>query len=75
MTVSENTKLFKPLQVGSVSLKHRVVMAPLTRRRADAETAIPADYAAEYYGQRASGMFFFLPPCVVKVDHLGEIAH
>ncbi|KAF0747641.1 hypothetical protein AaE_007646, partial [Aphanomyces astaci] len=30
------TQLFEPLQVGSITLQHRVVMAPLTRYRAHA---------------------------------------
>ncbi|KAJ4189917.1 hypothetical protein NW755_005912 [Fusarium falciforme] len=54
MTVSKATKLFTPIKVGAVNLQHRVVLAPLTRRRADAATAVPADWAAEYYAQRSS---------------------
>ncbi|RSL92926.1 hypothetical protein CEP52_013547 [Fusarium oligoseptatum] len=54
MTVSKTTKLFAPIKVGAVDLQHRVVLAPLTRRRADAATAVPADWAAEYYAQRSS---------------------
>lgn len=46
--------LFSPLTMGSLSLKHRVVMAPLTRMRAQ----VPANAAhalnAEYYAQRAT---------------------
>ena len=47
-------KLFTPAQVGALNLQHRIVMAPLTRMRASYKTAIPADYAAEYYAQRAT---------------------
>ncbi|KAF5681211.1 NADPH2 dehydrogenase [Fusarium denticulatum] len=54
MTLKETTKLFTPVKVGKVELQHRVVLAPLTRRRADETTAVPAPYAAEYYAQRAS---------------------
>ncbi|KAH7238617.1 hypothetical protein BKA59DRAFT_253433 [Fusarium tricinctum] len=54
MAVKETTKLFSPVKVGSVELKHRVVLAPLTRLRADEATAVPASYAAEYYAQRSS---------------------
>jgi len=53
MTFSTKT-LFSPLNVGAYALKHRVVMAPLTRMRASATDAIPSPFAAEYYGQRAS---------------------
>ncbi|KAF2747384.1 FMN-linked oxidoreductase [Sporormia fimetaria CBS 119925] len=48
-----NSRLFKPLQVGNVTLKNRVAMAPLTRFRADDEH-VPLPFVAEYYGQRAS---------------------
>lgn len=30
-------KLFTPLQVGNITLQHRIVLAPLTRYRADLE--------------------------------------
>ncbi|KAG2199267.1 hypothetical protein INT46_008809 [Mucor plumbeus] len=46
--------LFSPAKVGTSTLKHRVVLAPLTRFRAQLNTAIPTDLQAEYYKQRAS---------------------
>jgi len=48
------SQLFTPLQLGAISLKHRVVMAPLTRMRAEAPHNALTDLAVEYYGQRAS---------------------
>lgn len=50
--MAENTKLFTPLQVGSTQLDHRVVMAPLTRFRADFDH-VPTDAMVQYYAQRA----------------------
>lgn len=47
-------KLFEPLHFGKMHLANRIVMAPLTRSRADAETNAPGQLAATYYGQRAS---------------------
>ena len=44
--------LFDPWTMGRYSLKNRVVMAPMTRMRADADGVLP-DYVAEYYAQRA----------------------
>jgi N-ethylmaleimide reductase len=44
--------LFEPVQVGSLHLSNRIVMAPLTRNRAP--DAIPTPLMAEYYAQRAS---------------------
>lgn len=45
--------LFTPLEVGNVTLQHRIVMSPLTRYRADADH-VPSDIMVEYYSQRAS---------------------
>jgi N-ethylmaleimide reductase len=45
--------LFSRYQLGPLSLKNRIVMAPLTRSRSD-EDGVPPAYAAEYYAQRAS---------------------
>lgn len=45
--------LFDPYQLGPITLKNRIVMAPLTRSRA-AEGDVPRDLNAEYYQQRAS---------------------
>ncbi len=46
--------LFQPLNLGALSLEHRVVMAPLTRLRAARPGDTPRPWHAEYYGQRAS---------------------
>ncbi len=47
------TDLFTPVQLGAVSLSNRVLMAPLTRCRADADH-VPTALMAEQYAQRAS---------------------
>ena len=47
------SRLFKPLKIGNVEVKHRIGMAPLTRLRATADR-IPTPIMKEYYGQRAS---------------------
>ena len=50
----KGTELFKPIKLGDNELLHRVVMAPLTRRRALAPGNIPhSDWAIEYYDQRS----------------------
>ena len=46
--------LFSPLKVGPYQLSHRVVMAPLTRMRAERDSFAPRPLNAEYYGQRAT---------------------
>ena len=50
---SPSPQLFQPLTVGNSVLQHRVVMAPLTRFRANAQH-IHTDIAVKYYTQRAS---------------------
>ena len=45
--------LSEPLRIGNMNLKHRLVMAPLTRFRADDEH-VQLPIATEYYSQRAS---------------------
>jgi N-ethylmaleimide reductase len=46
--------LFSPLQLGPYRLEHRVVMAPLTRMRAERPSLAPRPLNADYYGQRAT---------------------
>jgi len=48
------SKLFSPTRIGAIDLSHRVVLAPLTRMRADVPGNVPGDLMATYYGQRAS---------------------
>jgi N-ethylmaleimide reductase len=45
--------LFSPVNLGAISLKNRMVMAPLTRNRA-AEGGVPQAMNVTYYEQRAS---------------------
>ena len=47
------TTLFDPIKVGELELANRIIMAPLTRCRAD-EGRVPNAMMAEYYVQRAS---------------------
>src|ERR1035437_348200 len=44
-------KLFAPVTMGTIELKNRIVMAPMTRSRAIGN--IPNELMAEYYKQRA----------------------
>lgn len=46
--------LFTPVRLGAIELKHRVVMAPLTRSRSDQPGDVPGALMREYYTQRAS---------------------
>ncbi len=46
------TTLFDTLQLGALTLPNRMVMAPMTRSRADDE-GVPTEIMATYYAQRA----------------------
>lgn len=50
---SSVSSLFQPLRVGNISLQHRVVMAPLTRFRANKDH-VHGELAKTYYTQRSS---------------------
>ncbi|KAF2790978.1 NADH:flavin oxidoreductase/NADH oxidase family protein-like protein [Melanomma pulvis-pyrius CBS 109.77] len=47
------SRIFKPLKIGNMEVKHRIGMAPLTRFRA-ASDRVPVPLMKEYYSQRAS---------------------
>jgi N-ethylmaleimide reductase len=47
-------KLFTPAQLGTLSLKHRIVLPPLSRLRAHWPSAVPSELMLEYYSQRTS---------------------
>ena len=48
------TKLYQPVQIGTVHLDHRIVQAPLTRLRSDQPGDVPSAMMVKYYSQRAS---------------------
>ena len=49
-----NSALFDGLRMGELELPNRIIMAPLTRNRADHDGDVPHALNAEYYAQRAS---------------------
>ncbi|KAI0671112.1 NADH:flavin oxidoreductase/NADH oxidase [Trametes maxima] len=67
--------LFKPIQVGDLTVNHRVVHAPLTRFRAD-KNHTHTDIAATYYSQRAStpGTLLIAEATFITA-HAGLFAH
>lgn len=46
--------LLKPLELGPLHLRNRIIMSSLTRNRA-VPTNVPNDFNLEYYAQRAEG--------------------
>jgi N-ethylmaleimide reductase len=53
MSLMRKTDLFDPMQLGTLTLANRIVMAPLTRSRAG-KGDVQGQMNAEYYAQRAS---------------------
>merc|ERR1712093_242740 len=49
-----SSRLFEPLRIGTMDLHHRLVMAPLTRFRAEDDTHVPPPFVSTYYAQRAA---------------------
>ncbi len=47
------SKLFSPITIGAIALKHRLVMPPLTRLRSNPDDSV-SDMMVEHYAQRAS---------------------
>ncbi len=54
MHTATTNPLFTSVSLGRLSLKHRIVMAPLTRSRSVQPDSVPGDLMREYYEQRVS---------------------
>lgn len=62
--------LFTPLRLGDLMLPNRVVMAPLTRSRAQPDNT-PSELAARYYAQRASAGLIISEATVISPQGVG----
>ena len=62
--------LFDSLELGSIELPNRIVMAPLTRARAGFE-AVPNELMAAYYAQRASAGMIITEATGISREGLG----
>ena len=67
------TALFQPLRLGDIELANRMVMAPLTRNRAEAGN-VPGNMTIEYYAQRASLGLLIAEATQVSAQAQGYIA-
>ena len=66
------TTLFDPIRVGDLDLTNRIVMAPLTRNRADPGN-VPSGLAVEYYRQRATAGLIITEASQVSPEAQGYI--
>jgi 2,4-dienoyl-CoA reductase-like NADH-dependent reductase (Old Yellow Enzyme family) len=64
------TSLFEPLQLGALHLPNRIVMAPLTRMRADPQ-GVPIALMQRYYAQRAQAGLILTEATVVHPSGVG----
>ncbi|MEH6570278.1 MAG: alkene reductase [Halioglobus sp.] len=62
--------LFSPVKLGALELRNRIVMAPMTRSRADSN-AIPTQVMVEYYRQRASAGLIISEGIAPSADGMG----
>lgn len=58
------------LKMGDLTLKNRLVLAPLTRARSD-ETRVPTALMVEYYKQRANAGLILTEATVIGADAVG----
>jgi 2,4-dienoyl-CoA reductase-like NADH-dependent reductase (Old Yellow Enzyme family) len=65
--------LFDPLRIGALTLKNRVIMAPLTRQRAGDER-VPNALMAKYYAERATAGLILSEATAVTPQGVGYAA-
>ncbi|MET1028975.1 MAG: alkene reductase [Dongiaceae bacterium] len=73
MPESENRPLFTPIALGDLRLRNRIVMAPMTRGRAQNAGLVPTDLHVDYYRQRASAGLILTEATWVSREGIGFI--
>jgi len=71
--MSNTISLFEPFKLNDLELNNRMVMAPLTRARADNREHAATELQASYYGQRASAGLIITEGTVVSEDAVGVV--
>ena len=66
-----NQPLFTPYRMGDLDLPNRIVMAPLTRMRAQSHDHVPTTLQAEYYAQRASAGLIIAEATAISPEGFG----
>lgn len=67
------SRLFAPLQIGTITAQHRIIHAPLTRLRATKDHVPLTPMVKEYYTQRCStpGTFLIAESNIIAPEHGG----
>ena len=63
--------LLTPFRMGDLDLPNRVIMAPLTRMRANPDDHVPTMLQAEYYAQRASAGLIISEATAISPEGFG----
>jgi N-ethylmaleimide reductase len=71
--MSQNTVLFTPFKVGALTLPNRLVLAPMTRSRANNPGNVPTDSTVKYYVQRASAGLLITEGSQISQQAVGYI--
>lgn len=71
--MTKEQALLKPIQIGDLTLKNRVIMAPMTRNRADNDDEAATDLHADYYSQRAGAGLIISEGSQVSQEAIGYI--
>src|ERR1700748_3559272 len=66
-----NQPLFMPYRMKDLDLPNRIVMAPLTRMRAQSHDHVPTTLQAEYYAQRASAGLIIAEATAISPEGFG----
>src|ERR1700731_3796401 len=69
--VMSNQPLFTPYRMGDLDLPNRIVMAPLTRMRAQSQDHVPTTLQAEDYAQRASAGLIIAEATAISPEGFG----
>jgi 2,4-dienoyl-CoA reductase-like NADH-dependent reductase (Old Yellow Enzyme family) len=67
--MTKHASLFKPFKLGSLELKNRFLMAPMTRNFSPNDN-IPGDNVVDYYRRRAEGGVGLIITEGTCVDHI-----
>src|SRR5271154_4537754 len=71
MTRAPVRPLFTPIDMGSLRLPNRIVMAPLTRMRTGSVDHVPTPLQADYYAQRASAGLIVAEATAISPEGFG----
>lgn len=63
--------LFTPTRIGDLELRNRIVMAPLTRMRADPVSHVPTQFQVDYYAQRAKAGLIVAEATAISLEGFG----